>query len=97
MIIVSSTFKNRSNCFFSTSPGRTRKCSQLIGFPGTKPDKLTYEPARDKLYNKTGATSKDSDQTAHLRSLIRVFADRMYLPKPRIIERGINENLAILG
>ena len=32
-----------------------------------------------KNYNKTCATSEDSDQPGHLRSLIRVFADRMCL------------------
>ena len=38
-----------------------------------------HEPARDKTYNKTCATSEDSDQPAHPRRLIRVFADRMCL------------------
>ena len=37
------------------------------------------EPAHDKTYNKICATSEDSDQPAHPRSLIRVFADRMCL------------------
>ena len=37
----------------------------------------TYEPAHDKTYNKTCATSKYSDQPMHPRSLIRVFADGM--------------------
>ena len=40
---------------------------------------LIIEPAHDKAYEKTIATSKDSDQPAHTRSLIRVFADRMCL------------------
>ena len=40
------------------------------------------EPGHDKTYNKTCATSEDSDQPAHLRSLIRVFADRMCLLQP---------------
>ena len=31
-------------------------------------------PAHDKTYNKTHAASEDSDQPAHPRSLIRVFA-----------------------
>ena len=35
-----------------------------------------------KTYNKTFATSEDSDQPAHPRSLIRVFTDRMYLLQP---------------
>ena len=35
-----------------------------------------------KPYNKTSATSEDSDQPAHARSLTRVFADRMYLLQP---------------
>ena len=43
---------------------------------------LTCEPVHDKLYNKTRATSKDSDQAAHSRSLIRVFADRICLLQP---------------
>ena len=41
------------------------------------------EPAHDKIYNKTFATSEDSDQTAHPRSLIRVFTDRMCLLQPQ--------------
>ena len=40
------------------------------------------EPAHDNTYNKTCATSEDSDQPAHPRSLISVFADRMYLLQP---------------
>ena len=35
------------------------------------------EPAHCKTYNKTCATSENSDQPAHLRSLMRVFAARM--------------------
>ena len=35
--------------------------------------------AHDKTYDKTCATSNDSDQPAHPRSLIRIFADRMRL------------------
>ena len=42
----------------------------------------TNEPAHDKTYNRTCATSEDSDQPAHPRSLIRVFADRMCLLQP---------------
>ena len=38
---------------------------------------IITEPTHDKTYNKTGATSEDSDQPAHLRGLIRVFAYRM--------------------
>ena len=38
---------------------------------------IKYEAAHDKTYNKTHATSKDSNQPAHMRSLIRVFADHM--------------------
>ena len=41
-----------------------------------------FEPERDKKYNKTCATSEDSDQPAHSRSLIRVFAGRMCLLQP---------------
>ena len=42
----------------------------------------SFEPAHDKNYNKTCATREDSDQSAHPRSLIRVFADRMRLLQP---------------
>ena len=41
------------------------------------------EPAHNKTYNKTCATSEDSDQPAHLRSLIEVFAERMCLLQPQ--------------
>ena len=44
---------------------------------------ILYEPTHDKTNNKTCATSEDSDQTAHPRSLIRVFADRMCLLQPQ--------------
>ena len=43
---------------------------------------MINKPAHDKTYNKTCATSEDSDQPAHPRSLIRVFADRMSLLQP---------------
>ena len=39
---------------------------------------ILYEPAHDKTYNKTCATSKNAD----LHSLIRVFPDRMRLLQP---------------
>ena len=41
-----------------------------------------YEPAHDKTYNKTFATREDSNQPAHSRSLIRIFADHMCLLQP---------------
>ena len=44
--------------------------------------RLIYEPAHDKTYNKTCVTREDSDQPAHPRSLIRVYADRMCLLRP---------------
>ena len=40
------------------------------------------ESAHEKTYNKTCATSEDSDQPAHPRSLIRVFADRKCILQP---------------
>ena len=43
---------------------------------------FVYEPTHDKTYYKTCATSEDSDQTAHLRSLIRVFAYRICILQP---------------
>ena len=41
-----------------------------------------YEPGHFKTYYKTCATSEDSDQTAHSRRLIRVFAGRIGILKP---------------
>ena len=49
---------------------------------------LIYEPAHNKTYNKTCATSEDLDQTAHPRSLIRVFADRMCRLQPPGYPKG---------
>ena len=43
---------------------------------------MQFESAHEETYNKTYATSEDSDQTAHPRSLIRVFSDRMCLLQP---------------
>ena len=44
--------------------------------------KKKNEPVHNKTYNKTCATSEESDQPAHLCSLIRVFADGMSLLQP---------------
>ena len=41
-----------------------------------------YEPALNKTYNKTCGPSEDLDQSVHLQSLIRNFADRMCLLQP---------------
>ena len=43
---------------------------------------IRYESVHGKTYNKTCATSKDSDQPALLYSLIRAFPDCMYLLQP---------------
>ena len=52
------------------------------------------EPAHEKTYNKTCAISEDSDQTAHSRSLIWVFADRIcILQPPAYPKRGEQEPL----
>ena len=52
------------------------------------------EPAHYKTYNKTCATSEDSDQPAHPRSLIRVFADCLCrLQPPGYPKRDIREPL----
>ena len=49
----------------------------------------TSEPALNKTYNKTCATSENSDQPAHPRSLISVFADRIcLLPSPGYPKRN---------
>ena len=53
-----------------------------------------YERAHEKAYNKTCATSEDSDQPAHPRSLIRVFADRMcLLQRPGYPKKDRRESL----
>ena len=47
------------------------------------------EPAHEKTYNKTSATSEGlANQPAHHSYLIRVFADLMYLLKPRGYYKG---------
>ena len=43
---------------------------------------LPNEPVHDKPYNKTCATSQDSDQPVPPRNLIRVLTDRMWLLQP---------------
>ena len=51
------------------------------------------KPAHDKTYNKTCVTSENSDQPAHPRSLIRVFADRKdALYSLQANQRWIDEN-----
>ena len=48
----------------------------------------------DNTYDKTCATSKDSDQPGHLHSPIRVFADRMCLLQlPRVSKKTEQEHL----
>ena len=74
--------KGRKFLPFFRSSMVCRKASrkiQNISHLQTKADILAYEPAHDKTYNKSCATSKDWDQSAHPRSLIKVFANRMYL------------------
>ena len=57
-----------------------------------------YKPPHDKTYKKTRATSEDSDQPAHPRSLLRVFADRRcLLQTPRYPKRDKRTFFAILG
>ena len=56
-----------------------------------------YEPVHNKTYNKTCATSKDSDRPAHPRSPIRVFADRMHLLQPPGYSKRDNENHSHTG
>ena len=43
---------------------------------------VEVETSHDKTYSKTCTTSEDSDQSAHPRKLITVFADRMCLLQP---------------
>ena len=53
--------------------------SSILNVNNTMYDSI---PKNSKTYKKTSATSEDSDQPAHPRSLIRVFADRMCLLQP---------------
>ena len=51
-------------------------------------------PAQNKTYKKTCATNEDSDQPAHSRSLIIVFADLMcFLLTPGYLKRNEREPL----
>ena len=53
---------------------------------------IYFEPAHDKTYNKTYANSEDSDQPAHPRSQISVFADRVCLLQPQIYPKRLKKN-----
>ena len=50
----------------------------------------SIEPAHDKTYSNSCATSEDSDQPVHPRSLIRVFAERMCLIQPQVYPQRYN-------
>ena len=54
-----------------------------IGNCSFLPHQFSYVPAHYKAYDKTSSTREDSDQPAHPRRLIRVFADRMCLLQPQ--------------
>ena len=59
------------------------------------PLNITNGPAYDNTYNKISATSEDSDQPAHPRRLIRIFADPMcFLQPPDYRKRDKREPLA---
>ena len=66
-------------------PGKNKKniskCRLLKILPRVLSIKA-YETMHDKTHNKTCGTSKDSDQPAHPRSLIRISADSMCLLLP---------------
>ena len=48
----------------------------------------SFEPAHDKIYNKTSVNSEDSDQPVHPCSLIRVLNDHMpFLQTPGYLKR----------
>ena len=56
--------------------------------------RLISEPAHDKTYNKTCATSKDSEEPVHPCTLIRVFADCMcLLQSPNYSKRDKRDSL----
>ena len=57
---------------------KPKKGSNLTnGFRYITPDRQTYEPQHEISNNMVCATSKASDQPAHMRSLIRAFASRL--------------------
>ena len=51
-------------------------------FKNGHPRVILFEPAYDKAYNRTCATSEDSDQLTGPRSMIRIFDDSMCLLQP---------------
>ena len=62
---------------FFLKDGASGQCLHCLPLIQQFLDTSTNEPAHDKTYNKTCPTSGNSDQPAHLHSLIRVFADCM--------------------
>ena len=87
---ISNIFEEYQNCSFSPY----LRCFLLLSFFSLKKSVLFYEPTHNKIYNKTCATSEDLDQLANLRSLIRVFADRMcLLQAPDYSKRDEREHL----
>ena len=50
---------------------------RILSVPIHRVNIVIYEPVPDKTYDKTCATREDSDQLAHLHSLITVLADHV--------------------
>ena len=53
----------------------------LLGQKAKKKNARKYEPRHEISNHVVGATSKDSDQPAHMSSLIRAFASRLNILK----------------
>ena len=70
------------SCLLSQFPCHNMLIYEILKLAGKMGNVITADIdilAYDKIYIKTYATSEDSDQTAHPRSLIGVFADRICL------------------
>ena len=67
---------------FFPHPPSSFPASAIKGWCVKQEVEIFYEPEHEKTYNKTCATSEDSDQPAHPCNLIRVFADGMCLLQP---------------
>ena len=74
---------------FSSAPGHSH--SELIILRSSKENTKVFEPAHDRTYSKTYATSKDPDQPAHQQNQGRAVPDCMRLLKPLSYQRGIKK------
>ena len=95
MIFHADCFLINQILFWGKTKKQYFKCCLLKILPSMLSIKcIIYDSAHDKTYNKTCAISEDSDQTAHPRSLIRVFADHMCILEPTgYLKRNVRDYL----